>query len=165
LLVAVACEYQQPKTQNVAKTAGATKADSITPVKTPPDSVTFEDKWNLGDNADDPDQSVATRFVITAKKFRSGFLTVVMDTSPRSAPTSARFAADSVSTAGVIAADRLTKSCMQRPEGLLPIIGVLRDSVYERWGHPRAAWEIDSTHARFRKLPVDSVSCFIPGPD
>jgi len=166
LLAAMACENQQPSTQKVATTAGATKvADSITAVETPADSVTFEDRWNLGDNADDPDQSVKTRFVITAKKFRSGFLILVMDTTPRSAPSSARFAADSVSTAGVLAADRVTKSCMQRPDGTLPIVGLLRDSVYERWGHPRAAWEIDSTHAHFRQLPVDSVSCFIPGPD
>jgi hypothetical protein len=166
LLAAFACE-NQPNTQGAAATSRAIhgSADSVATVVTPPDSVTFEEKWNLGDNPDEPDQSIRTRFVITVKKFRSGLFTLVIDTIPRSGTISAPFVADSVSTRGVEQADRVTKSCMQSPSGTLPIVGLLRDSVYERWGHPQAAWEIDSTRAQVRQISPDSVSCFIPGPD
>lgn len=131
----------------------------------PIDSVDYDRRWNMGDDLDDPDKNVDTRFVVRARIFRSGVFTLVLDTIPRGASGLQKFKADSVSLTGLIVADRVTQSCRYGSRPWVPIVAIQRDSVYERRGHPRAVWLLDSANARIRPASADSVLCFIPGPD
>lgn len=133
------------------------------------DSVSHEWAWEVGDIHDSPDDSATgSRFAVRAKQFRSGLLTVFLDSAPRSSdPQDDRtfVPVDSIHLRGLSDSDRFTRGCNYGTGPWKPRVGVLRDSVHERPGRPRYLWEIDTVNARMRALPTDSATCFIAGPD
>lgn len=131
-----------------------------------PDSVVFEESWNVGDEPDEPETSVDTRFAVRVKKFQSGVLTVVLDSasSVRSG-TRSFFTADSVRIAGLEPIDRFTQGCKYGSGPWRPTVGVVSDTVHERYSRPKLVWLIDTVTSRLRQLPPDSASCFVAGPE
>src|SRR3954469_15310181 len=46
------------------------------------DSLIYSADWNLGDDPDYPDKSIHTRFEVRVRQFRSGVLSVFLDSAP-----------------------------------------------------------------------------------
>jgi hypothetical protein len=131
------------------------------------DSTVYQESWNVGHDLEEPEKSFNSRFSVRVQKLSSGKLTIFLDSavSGNEPKSSQVFVADSAQVTGLTAADRFTQGCMTTSRTLWPILGVLRDSVYERQGRPRVVWHLDTLNARITKLSPDSVSCFIAGPE
>lgn len=131
------------------------------------DSAIYDASWNMGQVIDEPEESVDSRFAVRVKQSSSGILAVFLDSASSSSQPDDRqfFPADSVRIAGLIPIDRFTRACKYASGTRRPAIGVLRDTVYERWGRPRFIWLLDTVNVRIRQLPTDSASCFIAGPE
>ena len=134
------------------------------------DTSSYENSWNLGDNIDEPEKAVDTRFVVRVKLSRSrDVLRVFLDSAPAgstSFPGSRQFfPADSIEVTGLRRIDSFTQGCTYGSAPWEPRIAILPDTVYERWGRPRFIWVLDTVKVRIRPLPTDSASCFIGTPD
>lgn len=132
------------------------------------DTAVYKEAWNVGHDMEEPENSFNSRFSVRVTKSSSGKLKLFLDSAvlvSQSGPSQARVPADSVEVTGLTPADRFTQGCKYTSGNLWPIVGVLRDSVYERDGRPRFVWYLDTLNARIRRLPSDSASCFIAGPE
>jgi hypothetical protein len=45
------------------------------------------------------------------------------------------------------------------------IVGIMRDTIRERWIKPRLAWMFDTLSVRIKTIPVNSVFCILKMPD
>ena len=131
------------------------------------DTTGYGNSWNMGDNPEDPERSVDTRFVVRVTRSRSGTLAVFLDTAPSNSQPGRRrfFPADSIKVSGLDPIDSFTHGCTYGSGPWEPRIGILRDTVYERFGRPRFIWALDTITVRIRPLPTDSASCLISTPD
>ena len=156
-LIGSACERKPDTPQAASDTAQTIE----------PDERVWRAKWNMGDDPDEPDRSVSTRFVVRVEQFRSGILTVRLDTAAVGSSGDNRhfFTADSVRVSGLAPADRFTQGCKYGSGPWMPRIGIVSDTVYERSSRPKFIWLLDTMRVRIRELPTDSASCFLRGPD
>lgn len=131
------------------------------------DSVIYDVSENMGKDRHEPEKSVDTRFATRIKQLRSGILTIFLDSASSNSRPGARqfFPADSVKITGLGPIDRFTQGCKYGSGPWRPTIGILRDTVYERFGRPRFIWVLDTLNVRIRPLPTDSASCLIAGPE
>ena len=134
------------------------------------DTSSYENSWNLGDNIDEPEKAVDTRFVVRVKRSHPlGVLRVFLDSAPTGStnyPGSRTFfPADSIEVTGLRLIDSFTQACTYGSAPWEPRIAILSDTVYERWGRPRFIWVIDTVKVRIRPLQTDSASCFIGAPE
>jgi hypothetical protein len=159
-LLVLSCEKNSGEARTTTVTADTTHPAGV-------DSALYTGEWNMGEDPSYPEKSVDTRFVVRVNQFRSGILSVHLDTALVAEPGRRRhfFPADSVKVSGLTRIDHFTQACKNGSEKWAPRIGVLADTVYERDGRPRFIWVIDTATARIRPLPTDSASCFLAGPD
>lgn len=132
------------------------------------DTSRYEASWNMGENREEPEKSVDTRFAIRVTRSRSlEVLTVFLDSASVSSYPGGRefFPADSINVTGLRPIDSFTLGCNYGSGPWEPRIGILPDTVYERAGRPRFIWVLDTVNARIRQLPTDSASCIIATPD
>jgi hypothetical protein len=131
------------------------------------DTAVYREAWNVGHDMEEPENSFNSRFSVRVTKSSSGKLKLSLDSAVlrTPGPSQARVSADSVEVTGLTTADRFTQGCRYTAGNLWPMVGVLRDSVYERQGRPRFVWHLDTLNARIRRLSSDSASCFIAGPE
>jgi hypothetical protein len=126
--------------------------------------------WLIG-RTEDLDAHTPVRFSAGFARHTSGLLVVKLDTSAdrplKTEPPFHHVLADSIVVRGLGRRERFARTCRlgTRPvDG--QVVGVLPDSVPERWSRPRLAWSIDTAAARFRAMATDSVTCMLePNPD
>lgn len=133
---------------------------------TDPDTSSYNESWNLGQDLDEPRKSIDTRFAVRVKR-GSGFLTVVLDSAPVSSQPGARtfFLADSIITTGLRPGDSFTRGCRIGSAPWEHRVAIVRDSVLDVERRPEFIWVIDTVNARIRPMPTDSAYCFIPSAD
>ena len=124
--------------------------------------------WWMGDvnNAG----AVWPRFALDFERFTSGVLILRLDTllvRDQQQPPYDLTQADSIAVGGLRKTERLAMRCrMNGYQGDHRIVGLMPDSSTERWFKPRMAWLVDTLQARFRRVRVDPLSCWLdPNPD
>ncbi len=160
LLPLIACEGNS-RTSDTA----TSQTDTVSSAKI--GERTYRAQWIIGEDPDKIDSTTTSRFRLRVSRFRSGILTVQLDTAPTG--TSGRRAhftlADSISVVGLTPMDKFTQGCKSASGLSRPIIGVLADTVNERSRPPRLAWLLDTVRVRITKVSPDSISCFNASPD
>ena len=124
-------------------------------------------EWNMGDDPDEPEKAVNTRFVVHVEQSRSGTLTIRLDTaqSGNARRSQAFYPADSVRVNGLETIDRFAQGCKYGSAPWQPRVAVISDTAYERWSRPKYIWLLDTANVRIRALATDSASCFRAGAD
>jgi len=124
-------------------------------------------EWNMGDDPDEPEKAVDTRFVVHVEQSRHGTLTIRLDTAPSGSVGRSRifYRADSVRVSDLGTIDRFAQGCKYGSAPWQPRVAVISDTAYERWSRPKYIWLLDTVKVRIRPLPTDSASCFRAGPD
>ena len=129
-----------------------------------PDTAVYEETWNIGQVSDEPEENQETRFQVRVTQLSSGKLSVFLDSAPlRSGTTYSP--ADSVKIEGLTPVDHFTRGCKYGSGPWRQTIGVVRDTVYERFSRPQFIWVFDTVTARIQQLPKDSASCMIGSPE
>jgi hypothetical protein len=127
----------------------------------PPDSVIYQTSWNMGRDLDEPENNYDSRFSLRVRQVRSGRFDILLSADSAGQTV----VVDSVGVNGITSADHFTEGCGRDKDSTKPTIGILRDSVHERRSHPRYAWAVDTLSRSITRLSVDSVVCFIAGPE
>jgi hypothetical protein len=145
-------------THNIQDPAGSASVSQDT---------SYSAEWNMGENPDEPDSSIDTRFRVRVVQLRSGSLRLWLDTSRAGLPATNRvfYPADSVQVDGLTPVDRFTQGCTYGSGPWQPRVGVVSDTIIEHNSRPKVVWFLDTASVRIRQLPTDSASCFVAGPD
>jgi len=117
----------------------------------------------MGRDLDEPENNYNSRFSVRVRQLKSGRFDILLDSA--GSANHPDLVADSLSVNGVTLADRFTEGCIRNETSGRPVIGILRDSVYERRSHPRFAWYLDTLRLKIVQLSPDSTMCFLPGPE
>jgi hypothetical protein len=155
----VSCERTRPLPQRTDTSSTAATGPA-------PDTA-YSEEWNMGEDPDEPEKSVDTRFRVRVAQFRSGMLRVWLDTSQAGQSEKDRpFApADSIQVDGLTQMDRFTRACTYGSGPWKPHVAVAPDTIYEHDSHPKHIWLLDTASLRIRRLPPDSALCFVAGPE
>ena len=152
------------------RTATVKSADSVavpSATVTPLVDTAYSEEWNVGDDPDEPEKSVDTRFRVRAVLLRSGTFYLSLDTSHAGDAEKGRpfYSADSVQVTGLTRIDRFTRACKYGAGPWKPRAAIVSDTLDEHDSQPKFIWLLDTANLRLRQLPADSAACFVAGPE
>lgn len=162
LAIALACKGATREADSASTQSASTSPVTITASDETDVSNYQAAGWRLAGVADSAGDTVF-RFFPGFRRFSSGVLIFTLDTTltrDRTGPPFDTHLADSIAIRGLGAFERFATDCRIGTTALDErIVGVVPDTVPERWMRPRVAWTIDTTVARIRELKPDSVLC------
>jgi hypothetical protein len=173
LVVITACgkEVKDDRVSSATDTStvGQQTSTEVTSGPSPPDSAIkseypYSMEWIPGQR-DTEDFDVLSKFRARANRLSKDVLVLTLDT-PASGGQAKRPAkylvADSAVITGLSPGELFRNDCRMGsagPDGR--ITGVPSTNVWERWQHPRFAWQFDTVSLTIRSVPADSVQSIL----
>lgn len=105
------------------------------------------------------------RFALGYERYASGVLILKLDTLLERDRQQIPFEtaiADSIAVAGLAPIEGIADECRRGQQTDEHIVGLLPADTVGVWMRPRLAWFVDTLASRFRLVPTDSLSCWLP---